>query len=707
MMMLVTRGRKLAFGAALLVGSLALGPALLAPAELRAEDVGREPAKDASMPQAAVDRAIGKVYPALVLIHVLEFTHSAGHERKALAAGSGAIISPDGYVVTNHHVAGKAASIRVTLSSKEEIDATLVGTDALADIAILKIDVSSRAKDAPPLPVASWGPSAALKVGDPVLAMGCPRALSQSVTKGIVANKNMMMPRLFGESFMLDGEDVGSLVQWIGHDAMIQPGNSGGPLVNLEGQIIGINEIGIGTMSGAIPSEIAEQVARELIAHGKVRRTWIGAEFQPLLRENAALPSPDAKGVLVGGVLPGSPAEQGGLKPGDLVLALDGTPVQVRMREDMPAWNRLLLGKPVGSEIALLVKRGEKDLTVKVTTDLRDDAEGKEIESKEWGVTAREITTPVAKELQRDKKGVLVGSIRQGGPCDKAQPAIAQGDVITGAAGKPVEDLAGFQKVTAEITAGHSDPVPTVVSFERGSEKFLTLVEIGVRKPQDPASEAKHPWLAVDTQVLSKKLAAALGLKGKKGVRICEIYPDSDAAAAGFQVGDIVTQIDGNPIEASEPHDARVFEEMIRAYKVGSKAVFNVFRGTEKLEVTATLNAAPAPESELKELEDAVLEWKGRDVSYFDRIRHRWAKDQGGVLVTNVESGGWAYVAGLAAGDLVLELDGKAVANVSDLDARLKALHDQQARHLALLVRRGIHTRFIELEPRKRAESGK
>lgn len=226
-----------------------------------------------------------------------------------------------------------------------------------------------------------------------------------------------------------------------------------------------------------------------------------------------------------------------------------------------------------------------------------------------------------------------------------------------------------------------------------------------MRKPQDPAPEASHPWLAVDTQVLSKKLATALGLKGKKGVRISEVYPDSDAAAAGFLVGDILTQIDGTPIEASETHDSRVFDEMIRAYKVGSKAVFTVYRGTNKIEVTATLNAAPAPETDLKEIEDAVLEFKGRDVSYFDRVRHRWSKDQGGALVTYVERGGWAYMAGLSSGDLVLEVDGHAVATAGELDAQLKALHDKQAKHMAFLVRRGIHTRFIELEPKHRAES--
>jgi S1-C subfamily serine protease len=139
---------------------------------------------------------------------------------------------------------------------------------------------------------------------------------------------------------------------------------------------------------------------------------------------------------------------------------------------------------------------------------------------------------------------------------------------------------------------------------------------------------------------------------------------------------------------------------MIRGYKVGTKVVFTAYRGQEKLELTATLNAAPTPERELKELDDTVLEFKARDVSYFDRVRHRWAKDQGGAFVTQVESGGWSYVGGLAGGDLVLALDGHAVANVSELEALLKPLHEKHAKHLAFLVKRGIHSHFVEIEPK-------
>jgi serine protease Do len=679
------RGAKLLLVAALFVGAFVLRTQILA------ED--RPSAPEA---EPAVQRAIERVYPALVQIHVLSLAYTQGHERKQEAAGSGAIISPEGYVVTNHHVAGKATTIRLILSSKEEVEGTLVGTDALADIAVIKIDLSKRAKDAPPLPVAKWGHADLLKVGDPVLAMGCPLALSHSVTKGIVANKELMTARFIRSGpFMLDGEDVGSIVKWIGHDATIQPGNSGGPLVNLDGEIIGINEIGLGTMSGAIPSEIASAVAQELIAHGKVTRSWVGIDFQPLLKSETNVP-----GVLVSGVIPGSPAETAGVKPGDIVTALDDQSVRARFREELPLFNRILLGKTVGKEIKLTLVRAGAEMSITVKSDARDDAEGKEAEERAWGFTAREITTMEAKELLRaDKKGVYVGSVRQGGPCDQAQPAIRPGDIILDVAGEPVENLDAFAKKTATLLEGKTGVVPTLVGYERGTERLLTLVEVGTKKPQDPTPEAKKPWLGVDTQVLSKKLAQALGLKGKKGVRITALYPDSPAEAAGLLVGDIVTHIDDQPIEATEQRGADVFDDMIRVYKVDSKAVFKVIRGKDTMDVTATLGEAPKPERELAEHEDTVLELKTRDVSYFDRVRHRWKKDEAGALVTQLEQGGWASFGGIHPDDLIQQVAGKPVTSVKDLIPILEEIEKSRPRTVSFLVKRGIHTLFVELEP--------
>jgi len=146
----------------------------------------------------------------------------------------------------------------------------------LADLAIIKLDLTTRREPTAPVPSAKFGDSSKLKVGDVVLAMGSPGGLSQSVTRGIVANTEMIAPRMMGGGFVLDGENVGELVRWIGHDAIIYPGNSGGPLVNLAGEIVGVNEVGIASLGGAIPSNLAQHVAADLIKNGSVARSWIG-----------------------------------------------------------------------------------------------------------------------------------------------------------------------------------------------------------------------------------------------------------------------------------------------------------------------------------------------------------------------------------------------------------------------------------------------
>ena len=192
-----------------------------------------------------------------------------------------------------------------------------------------------------------------------------------------------------------------------------------------------------------------------------------------------------------------------------------------------------------------------------------------------------------------------------------------------------------------------------VVTFDRKSERFLTVAEIGLRKSLNPPVEATKAWLPIATQVLSRKLAKAMNLQGKKGVRITQVYPNSSAQQAGFQVGDILTHVDGLIIDASESQDSEVFETMIRAYRVDDLVNFNVVRNGQKVFVSAKLVKMPTSKEQLQVYQDLRLEFEARDVSYMDQITNQWKELESGAMITQVDSGGWAAVAGLRAGDLI------------------------------------------------------
>ncbi len=657
--------------------------------------------------QISVEPAISSVYPALVQIRVVSATYDDGRQRKGVVAGSGVIISPDGYVVTNHHVAGKATSIRCFLSTKKELEAKLVGTDALTDIAVLRIDVSTLPANEQKLPFARFGSSESLKIGDPVLAMGSPLALSQSVTRGIVANKDMMFPDLFGSDLLLDGEDVGLLVKWIGHDAQILPGNSGGPLVNLQGEIVGINEISLGGffgggIGGAIPSELVKKVSDELIAHTSVRRVWIGMNFQPLLRSHLKPggKNSESRGVLVSSVMKDSPAFRAGILPGDIVVSIDGKPINIRFREELPALHQFLLSQPSQKNLDLIVMRDGSERPVKMATEVRDDTLGKQEELNQWGLVIEDFTTVTSRELGRhDKKGVIVSSSKTGGPADQASPPLLPGDVIVEIDSQPIANRQTMREATEQITKGKNAPTPVLVTFDRNVERLLTVVEVGIKSPPLPPPEARKAYLPVTTQVLTKKLATALGIPGKKGVRITGILPGSTAEKAGFHVNDIITHVADQPVDASEAQHESVLELMLRAYRIKSQTEFTVIRDGKEMKITATLSEQPKPERELKVYENIALEFRGRDLSYDDRIELNYDQTERGVLVTEVEPGGWASVGGLHVEDLIQAINGQKVDNLADMERILGAEQKNSTKYIVIFVKRGIYTFFLELQP--------
>ena len=643
---------------------------------------------------SVIERAIRGVYPALVRLHVITVMSSSGRELKRESSGSGVIISPAGYVITNHHVAARARRIECIFSDKQRIEATLVGTDPLADIAVVRLNLDQWRKDVP-LPVARFGDSDALKVGDRVLAMGSPMALSQSVTLGIVSNVEMTFPDLlWPASFRLDGEETGTIVRWIGHDAQISPGNSGGPLVNLAGEIVGINEISFG-LSGAIPGNLAREVAEQLIRDGEVRRAFLGLELQPLLRSSAT-----SRGVLVSGVVADSPAKQAGLQAGDILLSYGGEPVDVHYAEQLPALNRRLLATPVGSTVDLTYERDGRVSHARAVAVSRGLAQSDDKELQNWGVTLRDLTMLQARELGREpNSGVLVSSVRQGGPSADAKPPLSPRDIVVEVAGQPVHNLDELRQATERRASQQATAVPTLIAFERQRERLLTVARIGKERERDAPREATKAWLPVDTQVLTRELAEALGLAGRTGVRVTLVHPSVAAAATPLRVGDVLLKIDGEPIAASRPEDSEVFPTLIRDRRIGSKAAFEVFRDRKLETIEVALLPSPATARDLAEYRDTLIEFRARDLTDQDRIDQEIDRAQEGALISSVESGGWASVAHLAVGDIVLAVDGQPIRRVDDLKTRMQTLASAKPARVMFFVRRGVHTLFLEIEP--------
>ncbi len=638
---------------------------------------------------AAVQSALAKVAPSLVRIHVVSIDHADGRELKREASGSGTIITPEGHVVTNHHVAGKTRSIICTLPTREEIPAELIGTDPLSDIAVLKL------KPARPrtFPAAKFGDASRLRVGDRVLALGSPLALSQSVTMGIVSNTEMIMPGMFWpfNRMTLDGEDVGSVVRWIGHDAAIFGGNSGGPLVNMQGEIVGVNEMSMG-LAGAIPADIAQEVATALMKEGRVRRGWIGLEVQPLLKSSAK-----EGGALVGGTIEGSPAEKAGFQSGDVLVKLGGNDVTVRFAEELPLFNRLVMRLPVGKPIEALVLRAGVEKKISVTAADRESVEARIVEIGGLGITASDLTSWAAKELRRpDRIGVRVRGIRPGGAADEAKPSLRADDVIVAMNDMPVKDAGGLASSVDQLMRGRAEPLPVLVAFDRRAERLLTVVEIGRPAVQDPGLEARKAWVPVSVQAVTSEIADKLGIPGKKGVRVTRVF-GAGGGSTGLEVGDVITAVDGDAIEASQPSEADMFHTMIRQYKIGSTVTLTTFRGKQERPVKVVLESSPRLPREMKKYEDPTFEFRVRDVAETDRRDLGVPKSEKGVLVEAVREGGWAALAHLGDGDLILAIDGEPVADVAAVRRKMEAVAAAKSAAVVLHVRRGVRTFFVEM----------
>src|SRR5688572_9337646 len=625
-----------------------------APANV-AQAVASIPPDAAAKITPAEDPMLTRVFPSIVRIEVIRLRPSDGRLTKQWTAGSGVIISAEGHVVTNCHVTEDGDYFRCYLFDGSHVDAKSVGQDALTDIAVLQLDLTQRPKNSPPIVVTKFADSDKLLAGDVVFALGSPGFLSQSVTRGVVANPSLVLPEQTAGRFYLRGENVGTLVRWILHDAQIFGGNSGGPLVNERGEIVGINEIGVFNLGGAIPSNLARVVANSLVKHGRVIRGWSGITVQPRLEADGT-----GVGVILSDVAIGSPAANAGLKPGDLIVACDGHAIEGGEEKAVAHFNRLETSRlPENDFLIEYVRAGIKQ-TAKVTLTPRERTQAYNVEMRTRGAVVRDLTRKVVRdERLPDQRGVWLENIQPAGPSGQAEPNLRREDVLIAVDGQPVNSVSELREVSARLLKDAKDNNRVVLASVRRSGAVLnSVVELRDLPEFNLTPQARKAWLGASSQPLTAKLAARLGIKADGGARLTRVYPGTKAEEAGLRVGDVIVAIDGTEVPARRPEDTDVLARQIRQYRNNAQAVFSLWRDGQKIDVPVTLEQQPVPAAELPRWQDLQLEFTARDIAFDDRVRLQLPIGAEGAIVESAVPAGWAALGGLRSDDLVEKAGG-------------------------------------------------
>lgn len=381
-----------------------------------------------------------------------------GPEREARASGSGFILSSDGYIVTNAHVVEDAKTVTVGLNDRRELKAEIVGVDKLSDIALLKIDANN-------LPVVETGDSDSLQVGQWVFAIGAPFGLDHTATQGIVSALSRSLPD-------------GTYVPFIQTDVAVNPGNSGGPLFDLNGRVVGVNSQiysrsgGYMGISFAIPINVAKNVAEQLKTSGQVSRGWLGVEIQDMdqnLASSFNLNQPN--GALVANVQSGSPADKGGLQAGDIIVGFGGG--VVKSASDLP----LLVGNtPVGKQVPVKILRNGQERRLDVTIAKLDSKDSgptvlaQNSDKAALGVAVAALSADELKERKLDN-GVLVEQVLVDSPAEKA--GLEAGDVIVSVNNKPVTSV---DELKALVDAA-PDGKPLAMLIRQGDQTRFVAVK--------------------------------------------------------------------------------------------------------------------------------------------------------------------------------------------------------------------------------------
>ncbi len=422
---------------------------------------------------AAMTRGFNQLFDAVVRIDVREVAFEDGAKRLSASIGSGVILSKDGLILTNAHVASpRAVELSVTLANLERVSARLVGWDHWTDLAVLQIDLAEVKRRGLKFNHAEFGNSDDLFVGQTVYAVGTPFGLTRTATRGIISNNR----RYFEDNRGVNGYETGSFNTWLQTDAAINPGNSGGPLVTEDGKVIGISSrgyLGANNLGFAIPASTARRVMDGLVRDGTITRSYIGLVPRALQDFENFYSLALNTGMLVNNVDRGSPADRAGLRGGDILLAVNGVKVDGRFPEQLPPIQNMIASMPVGSAVKLSVKRGAQATDYTVVTEKLESRVGEEWVLEKWGLSVRKVTRTYARDNQlEDANGVLVIGVQPGFPADVA--GLSRGDIITKINRQAIANLATIQALHAAYVA---KPAPVLVEAQRNREVSLYVLK--------------------------------------------------------------------------------------------------------------------------------------------------------------------------------------------------------------------------------------
>jgi serine protease Do len=428
----------------------------------------------------AISLVTEKVFPAVVRIDVAQEIYSEGKRNLRRGIGSGFIIDDQGHILTNFHVAGRAAELYVTLANKERVSAKLIGDDHWADVAVIQLDMDEIKRRKIGFSYAELGDSDSLIVGQDVIAIGTPFGLTRTMTLGIVSNNERTF---YPEQETIDEYETGEFNNWIQMDTPIAPGNSGGPLVDMRGKIVGINTRGIrgSQLNFAIPINTVKEVAWQILKtatsdkKGHVDRADLGIDLKPLQDLESFYEIDINKGVLVNSVERGSPAAKAGVKTQDILLDIDGKPINVRFPEEVAPAQKMIADLAIGKDVILDVRRGKETLKLTAMTQKLEGAVGEERELKVWGMSVRDVTRKYANDAQLDDDiGVVVTTMSRGDPAAKAE--LQSGDVIRTVNMKPATDLDEFVKLYEDSVKNKDGKILLEVQRGRGKRSFVLTV---------------------------------------------------------------------------------------------------------------------------------------------------------------------------------------------------------------------------------------